>query len=91
MNTTTVTPGWKTTEFWGKVAVQIFTVYSMVSGLIPADKAAIILGIMEATYGLARAIVKAKGGALPDIPGVTTATVTTSTATPVTTTTTSAK
>ena len=79
MNTTNVTPGWKTTEFWGKVAVQLFTVYGMMSGLLPADKAAMILGVMEALYGLARSIVKIKGGTLPDIPMSATSTTTVTT------------
>ena len=82
MNTTTVTPGWKTTEFWGKVAVQLFTVYGMVSGLLPADKAALILGLMESIYGVARAIVKIKGGTLPDIPVSATSTTTVTTGAP---------
>lgn len=69
---TGVKPAIYSTEFWGKVAVQLFTVYGMISGLLPADKAALILGVMEALYGVARSVVKIKGGSLPDIPATST-------------------
>ena len=79
MDTTTVKPGWKTTEFWGKVALQVFAIYGTVSGFLPPDKAMAGMAILEGVYMIARVIVKAKGGSLPDIPGTTataTATVT---------------
>lgn len=61
-------PGWQTTEFWGKVAVQVFTVYGAAKGFLSADKAALISSVIEGVYNLARAIVKYKGGTLPDAP-----------------------
>jgi len=63
-----VKPGWKTTEFWGKVAMQLFTIWGMAKGLVTPDKAVFVTTLLEGVYALARAIVKFKGGSLPDVP-----------------------
>ncbi len=60
--------GIKTTEFWGKVAIQILAVVGAISGVIGEDKAIMIAGALEGLYSIARAIVKYKGGNLPPLP-----------------------
>jgi hypothetical protein len=72
MNTTPVKPGWQTTEFWGKVAVQVFMLFGAAKGFLSPDKAALIAAVLESVYGIARSVVKYKGGTLPDVPGDTT-------------------
>lgn len=64
----TAKPGWQTTEFWGKVAIQVFTVVGAVKGFIAPEKAALISSVLEGIYGIARSVVKFKGGSLPEIP-----------------------
>lgn len=67
MDTTTVKPGWKTTEFWGKVAVQVFGVVGAIKGFLPVNLATLIVAGLEGVYSIARAVVKFKGGDLPDV------------------------
>ena len=54
-----VKPGWKTTEFWMTIATNVVTVAGALKGLIPDDKAALIVAIANAVYGVARALTKA--------------------------------
>lgn len=61
-------PGWKTTEFWGKIALQIFALWGGVKGFVSPDKAVAISAILESLYGIGRNVVKLNGGDLPDIP-----------------------
>jgi hypothetical protein len=68
MDTTSTKPGWKTTEFWGKIAIQIFTLWSAGKGFVAPEKAVLITSLLEGVYTLARSIVKYKGGTLPDVP-----------------------
>lgn len=78
----TVTPGWKTSEFYMNLAAQIVTLWGAVSGFIPPKYAAIISTAGIAVYTVARTILKA----VTDIkasqsPVVTTATVSSTTTT----------
>jgi len=68
MNSTPVKPGWQTTEFWGKVAVQVFGILGAVKGFLPPTTATLIIGILEGIYTIGRSFVKAKGSDLPDVP-----------------------
>ena len=70
MNSTNVKPGWQTTEFWGKLAVQVFSIFSAVKGFIPMPTGAIIAGVLEGIYTIGRSFVKAKGGDLPPVPSL---------------------
>lgn len=54
-------PGYKTTEFWGKTALQVLTVVSAIkpeANIDPSLALTVIAGL-EAIYNLGRAIVKA--------------------------------
>ena len=53
-------PGWKTTEFWGKVVVQIIILVNSMQGadVDPQMAVAAIAGV-EAVYALSRSLVKA--------------------------------
>jgi len=66
----TTKSGYKTTEFWGKIAVQVFTLWSAMQGFIAPEKAALITTVLEGVYTIARGIVKSKGGSLPEIPRI---------------------
>ena len=64
-----VKPGWKTSEFWGKIIVQVLSVVAALSGVIPEEYALIAVAVLEGVYNIIRGIVKAKGGAeLPSLP-----------------------
>src|SRR5882724_1638654 len=52
-------PGWKTTEFWGKVGVQVMTLWGAVSGFVPPKWAIVISTGLEATYAICRTTAKA--------------------------------
>ena len=54
-----VKSGWKTTEFWLAVLSNIATVIPALGGLIPPEKAATILAVVNGLYGIVRAITKA--------------------------------
>lgn len=54
-----VKPGWKTTEFWGKVAIQVMTIFAAIKGFLPPQYAAIGTISLEALYTIGRAVVKA--------------------------------
>jgi hypothetical protein len=54
-----VKSGWKTTEFWLAVLSNIATVVPALGGLIPPEKAATILAVVNGLYGIVRALTKA--------------------------------
>lgn len=58
MNSTTVTPGWKTTEFWLTVLTNIITIAGSLQGIVPAQTAAIITAVANGVYGILRTITK---------------------------------
>ena len=60
--------GIKTSEFWGKVVIQIIAIVGALSGTISPELATLVIGIIEGLYGIGRSIVKFKGGELPPIP-----------------------
>lgn len=54
-----VKPGWKTTEFWGKIAVQVMSIWGMAKGFVPPQYAIIGTVGLEALYNIGRIVVKA--------------------------------
>lgn len=50
--------GWKTSEFWGKVAAQAVTLWAAVGGFVPPKYAAIIVVAAEGIYTIARTALK---------------------------------
>lgn len=61
-----VKTGWKTTEFWLAVLSNVATVVPALGGLIPPEKAATLLAVVNGLYGIVRALTKAS--ALPATP-----------------------
>ncbi len=78
--------GWKTTEFWGKIAAQAATIWAAVGGFVPPKYALIIVASAEGVYTIARTVLKI----YQTIHGADTATTTVTTTEPVTTVTTPA-
>lgn len=74
-------PGWKTTEFWGKLAVQVMTLWGAVQGFVPPKYAVIVSAGLEGVYNLGRVVVKA----INDIQAAKTETSTVTTTAPTTT------
>ena len=59
MPTASGKPGWKTTEFWGKVGVQVMALWGAVQGFLP-PKTAVVIGVgLEAVYTICRTVAKA--------------------------------
>jgi hypothetical protein len=52
-------PGWKTTEFWATVAVNVGTIASALAGVLPAKYAALVAAIATAAYSIGRGLAKA--------------------------------
>ncbi len=50
--------GWKTSEFWGKVAVQATTLWAAVGGFVPPKYAVIVVAVAEGIYTIARTVLK---------------------------------
>lgn len=50
--------GWKTSEFWGKVAAQAGVIWAAVGGFVPPKYAAIIVVSAEGIYTIARTALK---------------------------------
>lgn len=50
--------GWKTSEFWGKVAAQAATIWAAVGGFVPPKYAAVIVVAAEGIYTIARTLLK---------------------------------
>lgn len=53
-----VKSGWKTSEFWLVVLSNIAAVVPALNGVIPADKAATLLVIVNSIYAVVRALAK---------------------------------
>lgn len=50
--------GWKTSEFWGKVAAQAAVIWAAIGGFVPPKYAAIIVVAGESVYTIARTVLK---------------------------------
>lgn len=50
--------GWKTSEFWGKVAVQAATIWAAVGQFVPAKYAVVVVVVAEGIYNIARTALK---------------------------------
>ena len=58
--------GIKTTEFWGKIFVQVIALAGALKGVLDPELATLIVAVLEGLYGIFRSVVKYKGGNLPD-------------------------
>ncbi len=58
IKTMDIKDGWKTSEFWGKVAMQAGSLWAAVGGFIPPKYAVIIVASAEMAYGAIRGILK---------------------------------
>lgn len=58
IKTMDIKTGWKTSEFWGKVAAQAATIWAAVGGFVPPKYAAIIVVGAEGMYTIARTVLK---------------------------------
>lgn len=54
-----VKTGYKTSEFWLAVLSNVATVIPALAGVIPAEKAAMILAVVNGIYGIVRGLTKA--------------------------------
>lgn len=57
-----MTEGMKTSEFWGKIVVQVMTVITALSGMIGDEWAVLIVSVLEGLYIIGRSIVKKTKG-----------------------------
>lgn len=78
--------GWKTSEFWGKMATQAGVLWAAVGGFVPPKYAAVIVVSAEGLYLIARTALKVYQA----IAGLKSSTTTVTTTEPVTTVTTPA-
>lgn len=62
-----VKKGVRTSEFWGKVAAQLISLVSGLSGIIDPELAITIVAILEAAYAVSRGIAKLLGKNLPEL------------------------
>jgi hypothetical protein len=53
-------PGYKTTEFWGKVVLQLITIIGALKGTIDPDTATTATSILEGIYAIGRSVSKNK-------------------------------
>lgn len=58
IKTMDIKSGWKTSEFWGKIAVQAATIWAAVGGFVPPKYAAIVVVAGEGIYTIARTLLK---------------------------------
>lgn len=86
MDTASGKSGWKTTEFYGKIVLQLVTLWSAVKGFVPPQYAITIGASLEALYGIYRTVAKA----VSDIQAAKSQQATVTTSAPVTTITTPA-
>lgn len=56
MNTSRV--GWKTTEFWMAIGVHVLAVLAVVAEVLPPEKGAIIMAVVQTGYAIARGLSK---------------------------------
>lgn len=50
--------GWKTSEFWGKVALQASTIWAAVGGFVPPKYAVVVVAVAEGVYTIGRTALK---------------------------------
>lgn len=50
--------GWKTSEFWGKIALQAGVIWTAVGGFVPPKYAVIVVAVAEGLYGGIRGLLK---------------------------------
>jgi hypothetical protein len=50
--------GWKTTEFWATVAVNIGSVAATATSVVPAKYSAVISAVSVAAYAISRGLAK---------------------------------
>lgn len=50
--------GWKTSEFWGKVALQAGALWAAVGGFVPPKYAVIVVAVAEGIYAAIRGAIK---------------------------------
>lgn len=50
--------GWRTSEFYSKIAAQAVVIWGAVGGFVPPKYAAIIVVVAEGTYTIARTVLK---------------------------------
>lgn len=50
--------GWKTSEFWSKLAAQAVTIWAAVGGFVPPKYAMVVVVVAEGIYTIARTILK---------------------------------
>lgn len=50
--------GWKTTEFWATVALNVGTVATAIAGSLPEKYASIVAAVSVAAYAISRGITK---------------------------------
>ena len=55
-------PGYKTTEFWLTILSNLSTIIGALTGVIPPEKAAIIIAAINAIYGFLRTVTKSIEG-----------------------------
>lgn len=60
--------GWKTTEFWGVLLLNVGTVTASLSGNLPPKYAALVGAVSASVYAVARAITKLGDPALNGTP-----------------------
>jgi hypothetical protein len=58
IKTMDIKSGWKTSEFWGKVALQAGMVWGAVGGFVPPKYAAIVVAVAEGAYAGIRLVLK---------------------------------
>lgn len=58
---TTVTPGWKTTEFWVTLLTIVAAIASMAEGYLPAEWGVAATAVSSGAYAIGRALSKTGG------------------------------
>lgn len=58
IKTMDIKSGWKTTEFWSKIAAQATVLWAAVGGFVPPKYAAIVVVVAEGVYTIARTLLK---------------------------------
>lgn len=58
IKTMDIKSGWKTSEFWGKVATQATMIWGAIGGFVPPKYAIIVVAVAEGIYTIARTVLK---------------------------------
>ncbi len=58
LKTMDIKSGWKTSEFWGKVAAQATVIWGTIGGFVPPKYAVIVVVVAEGIYTIARTLLK---------------------------------